>query len=151
MTRGNSPIWADAWVAEQADVRRILRLKRMRPRLTTLAMVLLACGACTQAATIDDRRLLDYASRSYDKRGMENTTVRLGAHLGTPVIAEFPCSDMCPDYTVRIVHYALAEGQSCSEVGGVEKSILVPMGIGQIERTYCFPAILVENWSRYKM
>ena len=125
---------------------------RMHLRATVVVVLLLAFGACTQPElAADDRRLLDYASRSYDKREMMNTKVSLGVHNGAPVIAEFPCSDICPDYTVRIIHYSLAEGQSCSQVGGVEKSVLVPVGVGRTERSYCFPAILAANWRKYRM
>jgi hypothetical protein len=125
---------------------------RMHVRTTIVVVLLLALGACSQPElAADDRRLLDYASRSYDKREMMNTKVSLGVHNGAPVIAEFPCSDICPDYTVRIIHYSLAEGQSCSQVSGVEKSVLVPAGVGRTERSYCFPAILAANWRKYRM
>ena len=109
----------------------------------------MACGRGEISA--DDRRLLDYASRSYDKRAMMHKKVPLGAHNGVPLVAEFPCSDICPDYTVRIIHYDLKEGQACSQAKGIEKTVLVPMGWGRGERSFCFPAVLVENWNRYRM
>ena len=56
-----------------------------------------------------------------------------------------------PDYTVRIIHYDLKEGQACSEAKGIERIVLVPVGIGRTEPTFCFPAILVENWHKYRM
>ena len=124
----------------------------MRLRATVVVVLVLVFEGCTQPElAADDQRILDYASRSYDKREMMNTKVLLGVHNGAPVIAEFPCSDICPDYTVRIIHYALAEGQPCSQVAGVEKSILVPAGVGRTERSYCFPAILAANWRKYRM
>jgi len=125
----------------------------MWPRASLLVVgVVGVLGACAQRElSADDRRLLDYASRSYDKREMMHTKVSLGVHNGTPVVAEFPCSDICPNHTVRIIHYVLRDGQACSQAGGVEKRIPVPEGIGRTERAYCFPAILVENWRKYRM
>jgi hypothetical protein len=81
---------------------------RVHLRETVVVVLLLAFGACTQPElAADDRQLLDYASRSYVKQEMMNTKVSLGVHNGAPVIAEFPCSDICPDNTVRIIHYSL--------------------------------------------
>lgn len=125
---------------------------RSHLRASVLVVLLLAIGSCAQPElSADDQRLLDYASRSYDKREMMNTKVPLGQHNGAPVVAEFLCSDICPDHTLRIIHYSLADGQSCSQLGGVEKSILVPVGVGRTERSYCFPAILAANWRKYRM
>jgi len=112
-------------------------------------MVMVACAQPEVAA--DDRRLLDYASRPYDKRAMMGTKASLGLHNGAPLVAEFPCSDICRDYTVRIIHYDLKEGQACSQAKGVEKTVWVPVGIGRTERSFCFPTVLVENWHKYKM
>jgi hypothetical protein len=112
-------------------------------------MVIVACAQREVAA--DDQRLLDYASRSYDEGAMVGTKISLGIHNGVPLIVEFPCSDICPDYTVRIIHYDLKAGQACSQADGIEKSVWVPEGIARIQRTFCFPAVLVENWHKYRM
>ena len=117
-----------------------------------LLLALMVMVACAQReVSADDRRLLDYASRSYDKRKMMGTKASLGMHNGVPLIAEFPCSDVCPDYTARIIHYDLKEDETCSQAKGIEKAVLVPVGIGRTERSFCFPAVLVENWHKYRM
>jgi hypothetical protein len=45
----------------------------------------------------------------------------------------------------------LAVTVACSEAKGIERIVLVPVGIGRTERTFCFPAVLVENWHKYRM
>jgi 5,10-methylene-tetrahydrofolate dehydrogenase/methenyl tetrahydrofolate cyclohydrolase len=69
---------------------------------------------------------------------------------GTPVIAEFICSDVCPDYTVRVIRYELKKDQTCSRVGGVEKALRIPVGIAATDKKFCFPKVLVNNWDKYQ-
>ena len=45
---------------------------------------------------------------------MMEKRITLGLHHGVPVVVEFPCSDICPQYTTRIVHYDLAPGAACA-------------------------------------
>jgi hypothetical protein len=59
---------------------------------------------------ISDAWLLEYASRSYDKSDMMNKRVALGLNHGVDVIVTFPRSDICPQYTVRVIRYDLAVG-----------------------------------------
>ena len=35
--------------------------------------------------------------------------------------------------------------------GGIEKAVMVPMAISQVERIFCFPAVLVQNWAKVRM
>ena len=81
------------------------RLAAMGLRKTCLLVSLIVIAACgRREVAADDQRLLDYASGSYDKGAMVGTKLALGIHNGVPLIAEFPCSDVCPDDTVRILN-----------------------------------------------
>jgi hypothetical protein len=73
----------------------VMRRGGLRQVCVLLAVTVMA--ACTQQeVSADDQQLLDYASRSYDKRTMMGSKAVLGMHDGVPVVAEFPCSDICP-------------------------------------------------------
>ncbi len=93
--------------------------------------------------------LLEYASKPYDKgaHGAEHQV--LGAMGSVKVVVDFVCSDLCPAYTVRVIHFDVKPGGNCTEVGGVTKTILVPVSIAAMQRPYCFPKILTDNWNRY--
>lgn len=85
-------------------------------------------------------------------------------YKGVRLEIAFPCSDLCPQYTRRIIFYGLwsdnllidslsiSERQiesekKCRNLGGVIKSIAVPMGIAMAHRPFCVPKILADNWS----
>lgn len=121
----------------------------LRMRLWTIAA---ASGLCMVAAApaaaprrLDDAALRAYAGRPWSKAALMNRTVELGRLRGVPVVAEFPCADVCPQYTVRIIHYRLPADTSCSAVGGVERTVLVPVAITVLSRTMCIPAALVAG------
>jgi hypothetical protein len=95
-------------------------------------------------ARLDDAALHAYATQPWDKASLMGTTVPLGRYQGVPVVAEFPCADVCPKYTVRIIHYVLPEGMSCATAGGVEESVPVPVAITVMQKTFCFPKPLVD-------
>jgi hypothetical protein len=98
---------------------------------------------------MDTAALKDYAGKPWDKASLMNTTVELGRYRDVPVVAEHPCSDVCPQYTVRIIHYRLPANVSCASVGGVEKEVLVPIAITVRSRTFCIPKPLVESGLYY--
>jgi hypothetical protein len=120
-------------------------------------LALLATAATAQPAAVNapavvnalsDAALLKYASGGYDKRQMTSLHVVLGQHHGVTVIADFPCSDLCPAYTVRVIHYDVPISK-CSAVGGVEKAMLVPVSITSVERSFCFPRVIADHWDKY--
>lgn len=117
------------------------------------ALLTLAGAGCTTRASepgvLDDAALAAYAARPFDKRALMGQTVELGRHHGVPVVAEFPCADVCPQYTVRIIHYRLPEGAACAAVGGVQKSVLVPVAITVMTKTFCVPKPLVDGGGYY--
>jgi len=115
------------------------------------ALVFCSSGTAAQSTTADtlsDAALLEYASQGYDKRAQMFKRVVLGTNHGVQVVANFPCSDLCPDDTVRVIHYDVSLAD-CSTRGGVVKELNVPMGIAMGPERFCFPKVLVDNWDRY--
>ena len=93
-------------------------------------------------APIDDAVLIDFVRRPFDPMSDETGWPRtLGTHHGVPVIVSYTCSDLCPDYTKRIVRYNLPPGEECTRAGGISRDIVVPSGIGTALRRYCIPAV----------
>lgn len=123
------------------------------PFVLATLLGLAGAGCATRAnesAPLDDAALKAYAAQSFDKHAMMGQTVELGRNHGVPVVAEFPCSDVCPQYTVRIIHYRLPPGADCAGAGGVEKSVLVPVAITVLPKAYCVPRALAESGDYYK-
>ncbi|MDW2980322.1 MAG: hypothetical protein WBG81_05360 [Rhodanobacter sp.] len=123
-------------------------------RLTAIATVFAIAGvaACAHAGTpapMDAAALQAWAARPWDKASVMHTTVEVGRYRGVPVVADHPCSDVCPQYTVRIIHYRLPPDTSCAGVGGVEKQVLVPIAITVRPKTFCVPEPLVASGSYY--
>ena len=117
-----------------------------------IAFTLAGAGCATRASepgVLDDVALAAYAAKPFDKHAMMGQTVELGRNHGLPVVAEFPCSDVCPQYTVRIIHYRLPEGVDCARVGGVEKTVGVPVAIAVLPRTFCVPEALAAGGGYY--
>ena len=106
-------------------------------------------GCNGSSASLTDEQLLEYASEPFDKNLWMQPPIKLGSHNGADVIAEHLCSDVCPNYTIRIMHYSLPQNGSCESVYGIRKEMDVPEGIGSMQREFCFPSILVLNWNRY--
>ena len=93
-------------------------------------------------APIEDAELLDFVRQTFDPMSDEAGWPRtLGTHHGIPVIVSYTCSDLCPDYTKRVVRYNLSPGPECERAGGISRDIVVPRGIGTGLRRYCIPAI----------
>jgi hypothetical protein len=112
----------------------------------------MAIGATACAGTpaqMDAAALQAWAGQPWDKAALMNTSVELGRYRNVPVVAEFPCSDVCPQYTVRIIHYQLQPEASCASVGGVEKEVLVPIAITVRPKTFCIPEPLVASGRYY--
>lgn len=92
-------------------------------------------------APLDDASLIDFIRRPFDPMSDETRWPQaLGTHDGVPVIVSYTCSDLCPDYTKRIVHYNLEPGEECARAGGISKDIVVPSGMATGLRRYCIPA-----------
>jgi hypothetical protein len=117
-----------------------MRPVRLAPLL--LAAALAAPAAADAPRVLTDADLIAYAAKPYDKAAMMLRRVTLGLHHGALVVADFPCSDVCPAYTVRIIHYALDPGPACAKAGGVVETRSVPVSIAVTEQAFCVPAVL---------
>ncbi|HEV2541103.1 MAG TPA: hypothetical protein VGU03_15535 [Frateuria sp.] len=104
----------------------------------------------SEPGLLDDATLAAYAARPFDKRMMMGQTVELGRNHGLPVVAEFPCSDLCPQYTVRIIHYRLPTDADCAGAGGIQESVPVPVAIAALPRDFCVPKVLVGSGDYYR-
>jgi len=126
--------------------------KRIFSRTRVLVGLLMLASTSAFAGkpdVLDAAALQAYAGKPWDKAALMHSTIELGRYGGAPVVAEFPCSDVCPQYTVRIIHYRLPEDASCASVGGVEKSVLVPIAIAVMQKTFCVPEPLAASGKYY--
>jgi hypothetical protein len=123
----------------------------MRIRRTRAGIALIALAALVRCAprALTDADLLAYVATSYDKAQMVGSHVVLGVHAGMRVVVDFPCSDLCPAYTTRIVHYDLPAGPECAAHGGTEILIGTPVGVGQMPLPYCVPKVLADRVERF--
>ena len=122
------------------------RLTRSAVMLVALFSVVSTLG---QARTISDEFLMEYASMEYDKAAHGEKRQSLGLLNGIEVLVDFVCSDICPDYTVRIIHFNVEPGADCTEVGGIERTVIVPVHIAAAPKPFCFPKVLSDNWDAY--
>lgn len=98
----------------------------------------------TSNKNLSDEELLQYARSPFDKETMMFKDFVIGYHNSIPVRVSFPCSDVCPEYTMRIIRYDV-NASACKSLGGEARSIYVPQGIGVIAKEFCFPKVLVDN------
>lgn len=99
---------------------------------------------------IDDAAVLAFLKKPFDPMAggrWPKWPRTLGMLRGVPVVISYTCSDVCPQYTVRIVRYNVPAGPDCDRVGGVSKDIVVPKGIGAGPRRYCIPAV-TDAWQK---
>lgn len=94
---------------------------------------------------ISDKEILEYAT-PYVAAEFSFRRVILGRHGNAVVVADYPCSDVCPDNTVRIIRYWLNDLDQCERIGGIVRGATVPYGIGRDVVRFCFPRVLIENW-----
>lgn len=118
--------------------------------LSALIISLVACVSTpTNENTLSDAQLINIAQQDSRQPIEGQPNLVIGVHNGTKVIEEFHCSDLCPQNTVRIVHYEVPEQSTCDHIGGVTKSILVPIAITVMPREYCFPKVIADYWESY--
>lgn len=101
----------------------------------------------SDADPISEDRLLAYAMAPYDMMLGEETPFVLGSFAGVEVVVDSSCSDLCPTYTTRIIHFDLRDGQSCAGIGGVERSQKLGGWGGELTR--CFPRVISDHWEDY--
>lgn len=69
----------------------------------------------------------------------------LGLHKGVPVIVDVRCGDVCPQNTVRIIHYTIEPGPACTNLGGDTARIAVPVSIAVMTQPFCVPHVLYRQ------
>ncbi len=124
----------------------------MNPALLLVALLGLAASAPSPARAppaelraLSDKDVAAYAATRLDLRHLPPYHFALGALAGVPVWVDLFCSDVCPDYTKRVIHLEPLAGETCASSGGVEKGVEVPFGIGAREETFCLPKVLAKQ------
>ena len=119
----------------------------------TLSALLLSLSACvslpTNEDTLTDADLIRAAQQkeSAPTEGAQQWVI--GYHHGVAVVKSFQCSDLCPQNTLRVIYYDVPTDATCESIGGVTKSILVPIAITVMPKDYCFPAVIADYWESY--
>ena len=131
----------------------------MKTTLTTKALILsallLSLSACvlvsppTNEDTLTDADLIRAAEQkeSAPTEGAQQWVI--GYHHGVAVVKSFHCSDLCPQNTLRVIYYDVPTDATCESIGGVTKSILVPIAITVMPKKYCFPKAIADYWESY--
>ena len=114
----------------------------MIAQTASILMLLFAPVRPGAGPLLTDADIAAYAARPWDKAAMKDLHILLGFHNGGRVVVDFPCGDVCPDYTTRIIHYAVAPGPGCGGLGGVLRYADVPTGLPANRRAFCVPALL---------
>ncbi|MDO8657014.1 MAG: hypothetical protein Q7K45_07295 [Nanoarchaeota archaeon] len=117
-----------------------------------LLLLLLVITGCSSFPGIDDnmeflsdQEVLDYVQSPYNKGEMMNKNIYLGIHQGNILKARYPCSDVCPDYTTKIVFYDL-NIKECIQRDGSIVTRTVPVGIGSSQGRFCVPKVLTDTF-----
>ena len=119
----------------------------------TLSALLLSLTACVSLPTNEDTLTdadLIRAAEQKESSPTEGAQQRIiGVHNGIEVVKSFQCSDLCPQNTLRVIYYDVPADATCESVGGVTKSILVPIAITVMPKKYCFPKAIADYWESY--
>ena len=129
--------------------------KTSTAKALNLSALLLSLSACvfvsppTNEDTMTDADLIRAAEQkeSSPTEGAQRRII--GVHNGIEVVKSFQCSDLCPQNTLRVIYYDVPADATCESVGGVTKSILVPIAITVMPKEYCFPKAIADYWESY--
>ena len=122
-------------------------------KFLTLSILIASLTACvslpTNEDTLTDADLIRAAKQkeSAPTEGAQQWVI--GVHNGIEVVKSFQCSDLCPQNTLRVIYYDVPSDATCESVGGVTKSILVPIAITVMPKEYCFPKAISDYWESY--
>lgn len=108
-----------------------------------LAFLALLTSQAAAPSPVTDAQVRAYAHASFDKRALMGRREVLGMQGVAAVVADHPCSDICPDYTRRIVH--LLAPMRCEDAGGVIRDRLLPQGIAVMPKPYGVPRALADD------
>ena len=129
--------------------------KTSTAKALTLSALLLSLSACvlvsppTNEDTLTDADLIQAAQQKESAPAEGAQQWVIGYHHGIAVVKSFQCSDLCPQNTLRVIYYDVPADATCESVGGVTKSILVPIAITVMPKEYCFPKAIADYWESY--
>ncbi|WP_182406894.1 hypothetical protein [Psychrobacter sp. GP33] len=118
----------------------------------TLSALLLSLSTCvlvsppTNEDTMTDADLIRAAEQKESAPTEGAQQWMIGYHHGIAVVKSFQCSDLCPQNTLRVIYYDVPTDATCENIGGVTKSILVPIAITVMPKDYCFPKVIAKYW-----
>ncbi|WP_426222598.1 hypothetical protein [Psychrobacter sp. DWR1-2-3] len=122
-------------------------------KFLTLSLLIASLTACVSLPTNEDTLTdadLIRAAEQKESSPTEGAQQRIiGVHNGIEVVKSFQCSDLCPQNTLRVIYYDVPADATCESVGGVTKSILVPIAITVMPKEYCFPKAIADYWESY--
>jgi hypothetical protein len=115
----------------------------MHSRATIAVLAFVLSGGCAGAMNdpLSDAELVGRADAMFAMKDGPADRV-LGVHRGALVMVDVRCGDVCPAYTVRIIHYGVDPGPACKQIGGDIASVGVPKGIGVGLQDFCVPHVL---------
>ena len=116
----------------------------MRLCLSLCIAAVIAAPAFASGDVLSDGELLSRAAAVFAVKEAPVDRI-LGLHKGLPIIVDVRCSDVCPNYTVRIIHYAGAAEAACAQVRGDLVSVDVPRSITVGPEKFCVPHALVQR------
>ena len=116
-------------------------------KIVALTLVLIISPLANAMDELSANDILSLALTSYDKREKMNTEELIGTHEGKRVKVIYPCGDICPDYTKRIIHY-ITEIENCDKSSGVIKEIKITRGRASNYESFCVPKIIATNWGQ---
>ena len=127
-------------------------MKISTAKALTLSALVVSLSACvlvsppTNEDTMTDADLIRAAQQkeSAPTEGAQQWVI--GYHHGIAVVKSFQCSDLCPQNTLRVIYYDVPTDATCERIGGVTKSILVPIAITVMPKDYCFPKVIAKYW-----
>ena len=122
-------------------------------KFLTLSLLIASLTACVSLPTNEDTLTnADLIRAAQQKESAPTEGAQqwvIGVHNGIEVVKSFQCSDLCPQNTLRVIYYDVPADATCESVGGVTKSILVPIAITVMPKEYCFPKAIADYWESY--
>jgi hypothetical protein len=122
-------------------------------KFLTLSLLIASLTACVSLPTNEDTLTnADLIRAAQQKESAPTEGAQqwvIGVHNGIEVVKSFQCSDLCPQNTLRVIYYDVPADATCESVGGVTKSILVPIAITVMPKKYCFPKAIADYWESY--
>lgn len=104
----------------------------------TALISLMSChpnGTTASTSPLRDEDIVKIDKYTFNKSAMEGKKIGIGMQHGVRIVADYRCGDVCPDNTIRIIHYDVEPGPKCSAVNGLVEGV----DTGFIEEKFCVP------------